>query len=586
MKSFERWEALLTEEDEVVLAGRIKILPEHISQMIAAGEVVERPSSVVKELIENSIDAESSEIIVELKRGGLELIRVVDNGEGIPPEDVSLALERFATSKIKSADDLYSIHTLGFRGEALPSIASVSKMTIKTRVDNSLSGTKVICEGGKIIGISEIGCPKGTEVEVRDIFFNLPVKRKFLKSIQYELRHSLNQFLRTSLAYPWITWRFIHDGHIIHELIRSDSLLVRLDAIFGHEVVEQLQRVEYEDGGIKISGFSSNPTVSKGNSDGILFYINRRYVRDRIIHKAILDSYRHIIPSGRFPVTILFISLPPSSVDVNVHPTKMEVKFKEPERIYQSIRNSLQLIFEEKVEGHPTEQFKIKEEGLKGAYPSFDFRDEMIKAPMLKEEGELKWEVAKERALKIIGQVQRTYIICEGEGNIIFIDQHAAHERILFERFKKELNMGKRVSQKLLIPIPMEVSKEESLLLESIGDIFEKVGFEIETIGGGLHAIQSVPSFIDIKDPKAMVRKILDDFSLIVAEEAVDKFEKVLISMACHSAIREGLMLVREEMEGLIKNLSPFNYSTTCPHGRPIFYLLGLDDLAKEFRRR
>jgi DNA mismatch repair protein MutL len=484
---------------------KIEVLPESISQIIAAGEVIERPASVVKELMENAIDAGSTEVIVELKAGGLQLVHVVDNGEGMDREDVPLALQRFATSKIKKVEDLYAIHTLGFRGEALPSIAQVSKMTLKTRTSHSLSGTKVICEGGEIKSISEIGCPIGTEVDVKNIFYNIPVKRKFLKSIRSELRYAVNHFLRLSLSQPSISFKFIHDDRTLHEYLKSESPLVRIEAIFGKEIYPHLQPIGFEDGEIRISGFASLPSFSKKNSEGIYFYVNQRFVKDRMIYKAILDAYRHILPRNQFPIIILFINIPPSTVDVNVHPTKAEVKFKNPERIYQAVLAAIRMAVEgeaswseERMSGNG------RKEGVfqRGVQPSFPIQD-TLSIPssltrgkeeeifMVREGERIKWDVEKKSPYLVLGQIQGMFILCEGEGNLIFIDQHAAHERILFEKFKKEYESRLMISEKLLLPILIELSVEESYILESAGEALKAIGFEIEPIGEKLFAIQS-----------------------------------------------------------------------------------------------
>ncbi len=493
------------------MPSRIQILPEEIAQTIAAGEVVERPASVVKELMENAIDAGSSEIVVELKMGGLQLIRVYDNGEGIEREDVPLALQRYATSKIKKAEDLFAIHTLGFRGEALPSIASVSKMTIKTRVSNSISGTKAVCEGGEIKSISEIGCPLGTEVEVKNIFYNIPVKRKFLKSIRSELRYCLNHFLRLSLSHPLISFKFIHDGRMLHEYLKTESPLVRIEAILGREIYDHLRPCEFEENEIKILGFANLPSISKGNSDAIYIYVNKRFVKDRMIYKAITESYRHVLPTGKFPIVILYITLPPYAVDVNIHPTKAEVKFRDPERVFHAVAGTLSSIHEEKVFSTP------KIESATGVVPdSFPpmksyhaylplmQRDDGKSVPMVREEGGVEWKVEDKIPFRILGQVQGTYIVCEGEKGIIFIDQHAAHERILFNQYKNQYEMKSIVSEKFLIPVPMELSAEESFILDSHLEEFESMGFEIDPIGEKVYAIRSKPSFIDQKDPKAI----------------------------------------------------------------------------------
>jgi DNA mismatch repair protein MutL len=579
---------------------KIEVLPESISQIIAAGEVIERPASVVKELMENAIDAGSLEITVELKAGGLQLIRVGDSGEGMDREDVPLAFQRYATSKIKKTEDLYAIHTLGFRGEALPSISQVSKMTLQTRTPHSISGTKVICEGGEIKSIAEIGCPIGTEVEVKNLFYNIPVKRKFLKSIRSELRYALNHFLRLSLSHPTISFKFIHDGRPLHEYLKTESLLVRIEAIFGKEIYRHLRPIGFEDGEIRISGFSSLPSFSKRNAEGIYFYVNQRFIKDRMIYKAILDAYRHILPSNQFPVVILFITLPPSAVDVNVHPTKAEVKFKDPEKIYRAVLAAIRIVQEE--DSPWSEEMAPPGERRewipqKRGYPSF-FVQENLSFPssltggkeegiLTVQEGGLQWKAEKKWPYTILGQVRGTYILCEGEGNLIFIDQHAAHERILFEKFKKEYETRSIVSEKLLIPILIELSVEESYLLEFTGEALKAIGFEIEQVGEKLFAIRSLPSFIDQKDPKEIVRGILDELSFLEKQgKGEETIHTLLVTLACHSAIRGNFMLRKEEMDKLVENLISFHPAMTCPHGRPIFFVLPLDELKKQFKRK
>ena len=580
---------------------KIEILPESVSQVIAAGEVVERPASVVKELVENAIDAGSSEITVELKSGGLQLIRVSDNGEGMDREEVPLAFQRYATSKIKKAEDLYAIHTLGFRGEALPSISQVSKMTLQTKTLHSLSGTEVICEGGQIQMISERGCPIGTEVEVKNLFYNIPVKRKFLKSIRSELRYALNHFLRLSLSHPTISFKFIHDGRTLHEHLKAESPLVRIEAIFGKEIYRHLRPIGFEEGGIRISGFASLPSFSKRNAEGIYFYVNQRFVKDRMIYKAILEAYRHILPSHQFPVVILFITLPPSDVDVNVHPTKAEVKFKDPERVYQTVLAATRLLFEEDP-SRPEEMAPGEGKGEEGfkkrGHPSFFIQQTLVSSPRLTSEkgkeiftvqegGGLEWKTDKRSSYAILGQIRGTYILCEGDGNLIFIDQHAAHERILFERFKKEYESRSMISERLLLPILIELSVEETYVLESAGEALGAMGFEIEPVGEKLFAIRSIPSVIDQKDPKEIVMGMLDELSFSEKKgKGEGTLHTILVSLACHSAIKGNFLMRREEMDHLVEHLAPFHPSATCPHGRPIFFVLPLDELKKQFKRK
>ncbi len=586
------------------MAKRIEVLPESVSQMIAAGEVIERPASVVKELMENAIDAGSSEITVELKAGGLQLIRVIDSGEGMNQEDAPSAFQRYATSKIRKAEDLYAIHTLGFRGEALPSISQVSKITLQTRTHHSLSGTKVTCEGGEIKSISEIGCPIGTEVEVKDLFYNIPVKRKFLKSIRSELRFALNHFLRLSLSHPAISFKFIHEGRTLHEHFKGASPSTRIEAIFGKEVYRHLQPVGFEEGGIGgigISGFASLPSFSKKNAEGIYFYVNQRFIKDRMIYKAVLDAYRHVLPGHQFPVVILFISLPPSVVDVNVHPTKAEVKFRDPEKVYQAVFVAIRMMLEEGpspfkpvVPREASGEWLSQQEAPLSSssqetlsFPPFLMSGKGEGILTVQDEGRLPWKAGERSPYTVLGQIRGTYILCEGEGNLVFIDQHAAHERILFEKYKKEYENRSMISEKLLLPMLMELSVQESYVLESAEELLKGMGFEIEPAGERLFAIRSIPSFVDHKDPKEIVRGILDELSFLKKQDKGEKtIHTLLVTLACHSAIRGNFFLKREEMDKLVEDLIPFHPSTTCPHGRPIFFVLPLDELKNQFRRK
>ena len=579
---------------------KIQILPEPVAQAIAAGEVIERPASVVKELMENALDAGASKIAVELKAGGLQLIRVLDDGEGIDPEDVPVALQRYATSKIQRSEDLFAIHTLGFRGEALPSIAAVSQMTIKTRVPRSVSGTQLLCEGGEIRSTTEVGCPVGTEVEVKNLFYNIPVKRKFVKSIQTELRHSLNHFLRLSLAHPSVSFKFVHEGRILYEYLKTDSPRVRVEAILGREIYGHLQPIEFEEGETHLRGFASLPSFSKGNGDGIYLYVNRRFIKDRMIYKAILEAYRHVIPGGKFPVVILFMTLPPSAIDVNVHPTKAEVKFKDPDRIFRMVQGALSsalaspgsLKKQEDVGDGMGQPPSLKE------FPSLgSTKPSPIPLPLVGGEGEAvtvvreawtpEWEVERKTPFRILGQVQATYILCEGAEGLILIDQHAAHERLLYEKYKKDHEIGSIPAEKLLLPIPMELSTEESFVLMSYLEEVESMGFEIDAIGERMVAIRTIPKLTEPFDPKGMVREFLEELSFVKREgKGREAIHRMLVSLACHSAIRANFVLRREEMEGLVGGLHPFYHSLTCPHGRPVFFVISPEELARQFKRK
>ena len=565
------------------MSRKIHVLAQDVAQSIAAGEVVERPASVVKELMENAMDAGSSAITVDLRTGGLECIRVYDDGEGIEREDVPTAFQRYATSKIERAEDLFGVRTLGFRGEALPSIASVSRMTLRTRVPHSLAGTRAVCEGGEMKSISEIGCPIGTDVEVRDLFYNLPVKRKFLKSVRSELRYSLIPFLRLSLSHPAISFKFIHDGRVLYDHPRTEAHPARVEAVLGKEVASQLRRCEFDDGEIKILAFTSVASFSKGNSDGIYVFVNRRFVKDRMVHKAILEAYRNVIPAERFPVTILFITVPPSWVDVNVHPTKAEVKFRDPERIFQTVSGTLHSVHEQ---GEPRAAPGIEGKGSWTPGPRYSAGGPY---PLLRiEEGSgQEWQVRERIPYRFLGQIQETFILCEGNEGLIIIDQHAAHESLLFKKYKDRYEAETIISERFLLPISIELSMEESLLLESHRETFQSMGFEIDPLGERTYALRSKPSFIEVGDPGALVKEILDELSSFKREgKATAAADAILVSLACHSAIRGNFPLKQEETEGLIAELQPFNFSATCPHGRPVFFVLYREELAKRFRRK
>jgi DNA mismatch repair protein MutL len=377
--------------------------------------------------------------------------------------------------------------------------------------------------------------------------------------------------------------------------------LVRIEAIFGKDIYIHLQPIEFENRGIRISGFASRASLSKRNAESIFFYVNQRFVKDRIIYRAVLDAYRRVLPGNQFPVIILFIALPPSAVDVNVHPTKAEVKFKDPERVYQAVFAAIRMVLEESpARSEKTAPERERSEWVfqKTAHPTF-FEQETPSAPSFlvsgREEGiltvqdgeVLPWKAEEKWPYTVLGQIWGTYILCEGEKNLIFIDQHAAHEKILFEKFKKEYEDRSMVSEQLLLPILIELSAEESYILESAGEALKEIGFVIESAGEKLFAIRSIPSFIDQKDPKEFVREILDELSFLErrrkGEEAI---HTLLVTLACHSAVRANFVLKREEMDKLVENLIPFHLSTTCPHGRPIFFEFPLDELKKQFKRK
>jgi DNA mismatch repair protein MutL len=377
--------------------------------------------------------------------------------------------------------------------------------------------------------------------------------------------------------------------------------MVRIEAILGREIYHHLRPLEFEDGEIKISGFTSLPSISKGNADGIYLYVNGRFIKDRMISKAIIEAYRYVIPAGRFPISILFITLPPFAIDVNVHPTKTEVKFRDQERVFHAVVRALRSIHdrtpvlvgtavEDKGKDLGNSETTTNPSSFMKSYPHglpLKEWDEGRSVPVVRETSHPEWRVEGKIPYRILGQFQGTYILCEGEEGLILIDQHAAHERILFETFKNKYETRSIFLERFLIPILMELPAEDSFILASHLEEFQSIGFEIDPIGEKSYAIRSVPSFVDQKDPKEIVMEILDEFAFLKREgKGVEPIQTILVTLACHSAVRGNSLLRREEIEKLVGSLSPFSLSTTCPHGRPIFFLLPLEEIKKQFKRR
>jgi DNA mismatch repair protein MutL len=376
--------------------------------------------------------------------------------------------------------------------------------------------------------------------------------------------------------------------------------MVRVEAILGSEIYRHLQPIGFEEGETHLKGFASLPSFSKGNGDGIYLYVNRRFIKDRMIYKAILEAYRHVIPGGKFPVVILFVTIPPSSVDVNVHPTKAEVKFKDPDRIFRIVQGALSSalaspdslkkrvdVMKEIGQSHSVSEFPLlgTTKPYPPALPLVGMDEEAV--PGVRDAWTPEWKVEHKTPFRILGQVQATYILCEGTEGLILIDQHAAHERLLYEKYKRDQEIGSVPAEKLLIPIPMELSAEESFVLMSYLEEMKSMGFEIDAIGERMVAIRTIPKLAGPFDPKALVREFLEELSFVKMEgKGREAVHKMLLSLACHSAIRANLVLRREEIEELVRALHPFHHSLTCPHGRPVFFVLSAEELAKQFKRK
>ncbi len=625
--------------------SRIKILPEILSNKIAAGEVVERPASVVKELIENSIDAKSSRIHIEVDKGGRSLLRVSDNGNGMKPDDALLAIERYATSKISNDSDLFSINSLGFRGEALPSIASVSKFTLVTRDESLSTGTKITIEGGKIKDVIETGAPHGTMISVKQLFYNTPARRKFLKTVNTEMGHIADTVSCIALGWPGIQFRLLHNGKTVKNWPKVTDHFDRITDVLGYETGGQFHKITFSDNRIVVSGWVSSPQVTRTTSRKIHIYVNGRFIKDRGIQHAIFEGYQGRLMKGQFPVAVIFIDMPFGELDVNVHPTKHEVRFANQKDVYEAIKkavldiwkivdkpkwsagkaaalpkpvprdvNRQKVIFEKQsvspppLNSYPEAQYKaVKNDKtpdvFKDIIPPKTLVSETVSEFRKREENTVSkqeaaislqktlWESKQFSDLIVIGQFHNTYILCDSGEELVLVDQHAAHERILFDKLKKKSSATGGVTQKLLLPETIDLGYSEAVLLEKMIPDLEPLGLEIEPFGGRTFVIKSLPALISDREAKPLINEILERVEEIgfVSESGRSGLEKVmdecLILMACHGAIRANQKLSREEMTDLMRQLDQCENSSHCPHGRPTWIRWTTKDLEKSFSR-
>jgi len=591
----------------------IRILPEILSNQIAAGEVVQRPSSVVKELVENSIDAGATSISVEIEKGGKSLIRVSDNGCGLLRDDALLSIERYATSKIFTTEDLFSISTMGFRGEALPSIASVSKFTLVTRTKKSDIGTKIDIVGGKIRDVSDAGAPVGTMVEVRNLFFNTPARKKFLKSDNTETSHIADMISGMALGNSHIQFKLFLNRNLTKSFSLSDDLFQRSINVLGKDVSKSLYKIKFSDDFIDIKGFAVHPKVVRSSSSKIFLFVNNRLIYDRGLISAIFQGYKGRIMKGRFPLVVLFIKIAFDQVDVNVHPSKREIKFFDHQRVYQTVAREIGKTFLKPQENSSVPlKFKAIKTEVQDLYQGGT--KENIKDSSLKvEQSVFEWGLGSsshqaqkdqhidEKAkaflhslysflepniLKILGQVMGTYILAESKAGLMMIDQHAAHERIVYESLKKRYQSLGVISQNLIVPEILELNFKESDILVDISMDLAGLGIIIEPFGQNTFVIKSIPSIIDEKEGKPIIieiiEKILKDKNDFSKEKWLDE---CLILMSCHSAVRANKPMNIKEMEKLLEDLEKCDNPMHCPHGRPTMVIMKKSEMEKLFKR-
>jgi len=574
---------------------RIRILPEKVANQIAAGEVVERPASVVRELLDNSIDANSDKIEIKIEEGGRRLIKLKDNGTGMSKDDMLLSLERHATSKINSVADLFSVKSLGFRGEALPSIASVSKMEIVSRPNDQLVAHCLMTAGGKLGSIEETGAPVGTTITVRDLFFNVPARRKFLKTVKTETDHIIDILSRIVLPFSQVQLKLISGQKTLINLPASNNELSRLSVLLGRTVTGSLIETTEETDGLKIRAYLAPHEMSRSRGDRIYAYINGRSIKDRMITKALMEGYGQRLMRGRYPQAVVFVELDPSLVDVNVHPAKQEVRFHNSRTVYDTLASTI----EKNLKNQPntfidlgfqkTEvQTSIKPFAERVSEPEWEYSEgenhitEEINIPPIEMQ---QTDYAPKDSMNIIGQLRNTYILCQAKDSLIMLDQHAAHERIVYETLKKSYESSKIESQIFLIPEQFEFSMKETGTVLKKMDKLAKLGFELEHFGGNTFLLRSVPSIlVDIKWKNFFLDLIpvMAEESDLSSERALDRLFTV---MSCHSAIRAGQRMSHEEMIKLIEQLEKMDLSTNCPHGRPIFKEFKFYEIEKMFKR-
>ncbi|MEE8415625.1 MAG: DNA mismatch repair endonuclease MutL [Desulfobacterales bacterium] len=573
--------------------SKIKILPEILSNKIAAGEVVERPSSVVKELVENALDAASTRITIEVENGGRSLIRVADNGIGMDHDDALLSLERYATSKIYKDQDLFSINTLGFRGEAIPSIAAVSKFTLTTNDGTAHTGTEIVVEGGKIKRVSEVGAPKGTMVTIKQLFFNMPARKKFLKTTGTEMGHITDVVSGVTLAWPGTYFKLLHNGKVVNRWSIKSDPMERVVDVLGKTIKNDLHRIRLNIDDLSIAGWVSSPRITRSTSRGIYVYVNGRNVRDRIIQHALFEGYAGRLQKGQFPLAVLLLNVPAEQVDVNVHPAKHEIRFAQQKRIHDAVADAVsKMLRSTDRPGWPTNTaFSLKKHSVSEPVSHFprtgiENKDSENKRLEARKKQENLWEKKRFVDLRLIGQLHNTYILCESDEELIVIDQHAAHERILFERLKnRSLKFGKE-AQKLLIPETIDLGYREADALEKMIPGLKTLQLEIEPFGGNTFVVKSIPALLANREIRPLVVEIAEKMAETGFASDIERtIDQSLILMACHGAIRANHPLSEKEINGLLDQLEKCDNPSHCPHGRPTWMNWSFRFFEKSFGR-
>ncbi len=620
--------------------SRIALLPEEVASQVAAGEVVERPASVVKELVENSLDAGAKRIEVLIRRGGNSFIRVIDNGCGMDRDDALLCLERHATSKIRTGADLMAIHTLGFRGEALPSIASVSRFRLTTREHGALAGTEVLVNGGKMETVRDCGEPEGTQIEARSLFYNLPARRKFLRTENTESSHVEHVLQLQAIGHPGTGFTFLNDERIVHQLPPGQTLRERLRGLFGAALVEELLEVpEMEIAGVRVAGLLGRAGVSRSTRQQQIIFLNGRPIENPTISHALREGYHTALMKGQHPVTFLSIEMDPAAVDVNVHPAKREVRFRDPSllrevivevtrRVLESDRASWSKTFAapappRHVEDQtlplipPTEQFALRRDWSQFSPPSTSptepphdpsasipvaaphqpaeptFPDAPPPAspqPNLPQPSHSAAPVEQPRTaqdFKFIGVLGRLYILMESASGLVLVDQHAAHERILFEEMRRRMEGQGVPTQRLLLPITLQVAPKDADWLRENLDALSRTGIGLEPFGAGTFKIDALPQFLSATEPSQLLRDIIDELRDTSQQTSKLRLgEDMIAKTVCRHAVKANDILREPECLRLVQDLLTCELPYCCPHGRPTMIQLSYGELEKKFGRK
>ena len=596
------------------MSKRIVVLSEEIANKIAAGEVVERPASIVKELTENSIDAGATDISVELEKGGCESIKIIDNGEGIEREDVALVFQRHATSKIHKFEDIYQVVSFGFRGEAMPSIASIARVELLTRRKDDLAGTKAILQAGIIAEIVPAGCPVGTQIQITEIFANVPARRKFLKTEATEQGLCLDAITRLALAHPEIRFKVNVNGREAFTAPQARDVSERIAMVMGEDFSSHRVSINAQNENVSLTGFISRPEFTKSNSKSIYLFVNKRFVRDNSVTHAVLSAYRQIIEARRYPAAVLFIDLPGEDVDVNVHPAKMEVRFKDSRGIHDLVTKTIaQNLTGTEVAGNnfvyrltpreklttssgfwrPKESLPAQSEGLfsrqnlqRAISENLLTRSVNQGAPVVASDAAPLENKITFTNSRYLGQFADTYLVFAGEKGLMLIDQHAAHERIILERLKKTATQ-KVISQPLLMPEVVSLSPGQIALFADYIDFLQEIGLDVEIFGRDSIVVKAFPAILPQIQPRELIADIADQLGDQTSMPSLqEKKEKIFASLACRAAIKANHVLSGEEVSALCRDLEETPFNRTCPHGRPISISFPLSEIERLFKRK